>query len=234
MKVRNPHECLETEWTNNPAVSVRLQEALDENLLPPCYHTHPVVVASLEPVLPCALYMDGVAYTNTDSVLGIWLVNCITGVRHTLALIRKKMTCRCGCRGWCTYWPVLFWLHWCCLALARGENPFDRHDELPWKTSDAFRLATRGVKLNFKRAAIIYSKGDLAEFCDRYAFPSWNSNIRPCFLCNGFGPGLFLHLGWSSDACPSRLNVDADFELACQRCEITVTITNDTFELFTF
>ena len=56
--------------------------------------------------MPWCLYMDGVAYSLSDTVLGIWIYNMVTGTRMQIALIRKRIVCACGCRGWCAYWPI--------------------------------------------------------------------------------------------------------------------------------
>ena len=35
--------------------------------------------------------MDSLPYSLVDSVLGVWLINLITGARHVLLIIRKKL-----------------------------------------------------------------------------------------------------------------------------------------------
>ena len=45
-------------------------------------------------------FMDGVAYSHTDSVLGVWAINMISQNRHVVALIRKRQMCQGGCQGW--------------------------------------------------------------------------------------------------------------------------------------
>ena len=54
--------------------------------------------ASSTPVLPVALFMDSVAHSHTDSVLGEWAINMISQKRHVAALIRKRQMCKCGCQ----------------------------------------------------------------------------------------------------------------------------------------
>ena len=73
--------------------------------LPPSYYSHPVVQgAGGELVWPIAIYLDGVPYSLTDSVIGFWVHNLISGMRYLIGIIRKRNICQCGCRGWCTIW----------------------------------------------------------------------------------------------------------------------------------
>ena len=137
MPVRNPHESLERELVEDTSIPAKLRDAMARNQLPPSYAQHPVVAAN-EPgtVLPVAVYMDGVQHRDSDSVVAVWLVNMISGRRHICALIRKSLTCKCGCRGWDTFFPVLIWLRQCLKDMADGIFPAARHDGRPWQAND--------------------------------------------------------------------------------------------------
>ena len=77
-----PHELVDRDAS--PALRTQLREAIDHGELPPAYVHHPVVVAhgSMDdPVLPLPIYLDGVPYSVNDSVVGIWIVNNISGDR---------------------------------------------------------------------------------------------------------------------------------------------------------
>ena len=65
--------------------------------------TTQIVKASSTPVLPVAVFMDSVAHSPTDSVLGVWAINMISQKRHVVALVRKTHLCRCG---WGLVFPV--------------------------------------------------------------------------------------------------------------------------------
>eukprot|EP00969_Alexandrium_andersonii_P309297 13668454-Alexandrium_andersonii.AAC.1 len=80
MPFRPPHECLEQELSDDPSLLSELQRQRADAHLPPAYYEHPVVVAAGDdPVVPLALYMDGVAYSDCDSTVGIWMVNLVNG-----------------------------------------------------------------------------------------------------------------------------------------------------------
>jgi hypothetical protein len=105
--VQPPHELAEREIHGNPAAVVRMQELVDHGDMPPSYREHPVVQGTVDLVMAWGLYLDGVPYSQVDSVLGVWLFNIATGARHLCALVRKRAACKCGCRGGCTYWGLM-------------------------------------------------------------------------------------------------------------------------------
>lgn len=225
LAVRPGHELLHEELEDDPSVLLRLREANEDGDLPRCYYEHPVVRNTSDDVLPVAIYIDGVAYSQSDTVLGFWLVNLITGARHVMALVRKRIVCKCGCRGWDTYFPVLVWLKWSVSCLAEGRFPTSRHDGSPWTDHDnLWRADFSGQRLAMK-AAVIQLRGDWSEFCDRYGFPNWGSGLRPCFLCACAGPALYATEGASAVALGWHDNEDAEYDAACERCEIRVTVT---------
>ena len=100
VKAWPPHEAVDESVRRDPTITTRLLEMVDDRALPPCYFAHPVVRANPEKyVLPLGLFADGVPYSQSDSVIGVWIVNLINGQRNLIAVIRKKRSCDCGCRG---------------------------------------------------------------------------------------------------------------------------------------
>ena len=139
--------------------------------------------------------MDALPYSLVDSVIGVWLINLITGARHVMMVVRKKIVCACGCRGWCTYHGMLLFIHWVLECLAKKRYPNCRHDNTPFHTvADAFRINLAGLAMK-TRGAILKLKGDWQEFCDRFGFPIWQSGLRPCFCCNAFTETMFVAIG---------------------------------------
>ena len=122
------HEAVSDELNTDPTILPLLDEALSDGRLPPSYHENVVVQSVADPPVPVAIYMDGLPYSLVDSVLGIWAIMLLTGTRRLVGVIRKKLVCECGCRGWCTWYPVLRCLHWSCETLAAATFPEMRHD----------------------------------------------------------------------------------------------------------
>ena len=91
--------------------------------MPDSYHANPIVQAHPdEPVLPLGLFVDATPYSLTDSVLGFWTVCLVTGRRWLSAALRKKVCCKCGCRGWCAYDVVVRFLRWSIAILGPGHG----------------------------------------------------------------------------------------------------------------
>jgi len=218
------HELLHYEFEENPLIPELLHEAVEAGM-PPSYKDH-VVVASHrdEQIVPLGLYMDGVPYSITDSVVAISFINLLTQARHYMCIVRKRLCCRCGCRGWCTWHAVLSFVAWCIRACAAGFFPPERHDGLPWTERDGHRASLAGKRLGF-RGAVCQLRGDWAEFCERLGLPTWQSGLRPCFLCAADLFNMYSITGLSLDSTPWHGNVDKDFEDACARCEIHVRVT---------
>ena len=143
---------------------------------------------------PISLYMDAVPYSHTDSVLAVWAQCLVTGARFCLGVLRKRTPCKCGCRGWCSFNELFMFLRWSLLALARGIFPPTRHDGKPWASADAVRCGTAGKYLPC-RAAVVFIKGDWAEYSATLGFPNHADGLRPCFRCVAFGDDRFDYLG---------------------------------------
>ena len=217
------HEVVDEELTATRSAAVQFQEAVDERRFPPAYWSNPVVKASPTPVVPLALFLDGVPYSLTDSVVGVWVVNLLTSKRHLLGVVRKAITCKCGCRGWDTWYSILRFLRWSLRACAQGSYPSSGHDG---ELLSGRRAALAGAPMKYK-AVVVHIRGDWAEFCERFGFPTCASNARPCFLCDANQENMHNSIGLSLASSPWHLNTDEDFEAACNRCEIHVQIDSD-------
>ena len=80
-----PHELIAHEMDSDPSLGLRLDESKHD--LPPCCWDHRVVQAHPDNLpIPAAIYLDGVPYSQTDSVIGFWIENLISSRRHLFAL----------------------------------------------------------------------------------------------------------------------------------------------------
>ena len=186
----------------------------------PNYYKHPLVKKSKASALPVPLsvYIDAAPYSLTDSCLGVWLEELVTGRRFVLALLRKRRVCKCGCRGWCTYWTLMNWLKHCFVALAEGKWPRRRHDGEKWTSQDG-RRASRAGEYLLAIGALIQLRGDWPEFCERLGMPTWASHMRPCFVCNAEKHTWFDFSSCTPVSSPWHLNEHEDYMTACSRCE---------------
>ena len=223
------HELLAEEFSDkSEELTKGLEEAKESDALPRVYHEHPFVSRSTEPVLPYCVYLDGVKYTRTDSVLGIFVYFFIAGVRHLVACVRKSEFCSCGCGGWCTIEPLMMALRWSMVALAQGVWPSARHDGSGWMSSDFKRSQRAGQPLGF-RAVCLFIKADWAEYLGTMGFTSWSSLNSPCPFCLTDLERFFSLHGYSALSMPSSWKTLRHYETACEACERTVWI--DTREM---
>lgn len=221
----NPlHEAIAREVRQDPLILERVRE----HRWPAAYTNHPLVVEARAQgkqwPLPLALYMDGVRYTaplagRSDSILGIWAYNGVTEKRHYLASLRAQDTCKCGCRGWCSLYPLMLSLAWSLRALAEGRRPSVRHDSTEWDPEDpVFRMSLEhGPAL--PQCVLIWLKGDWAEVHHSLGLPSVMSRCAPCPMCAS--PQGRLHDMYRSFEFVARAQ---SYEAACAAREIAVQV----------
>ena len=217
------HENYADDIEQDPTFRVRLHESRISNKLPPSYWEHPLVKSHPDKLIGAvAIYMDGVRYSNSDTVVGIWLVCVVTGRRHLVALVRKRNLCDCGCKGWCTWFTILSYIRWCCECLHEGVMPSQRHDCSEWLGQDSVRAQRAGKA--FTPAIVLYLKGDWMEFCERFGFFGQGHSLRTCFLCNAHRYNLYEAAGSSILALPFHCNTHDSWDAACTSCEIVVAL----------
>ena len=208
--------------------ATQVNEFFAHRQLPPVYHQHPMVRrpapegSPTSRPIPAAIYVDAVPYSQTDSLIGWWLVNLISQKRYLYCVVRKRNSCRCGCRGWCTFRPIWELTRWSLAALADGRYPALRFDGA-WRDSDSKRIALAGQPMRY-RMVVLYVKGDWSEYASTLGLPAWNDGIRPCFECAGIGPGLYAIEGNGPLGLRWPTNGEDDYDRACARCEFWVTL----------
>ena len=77
-----PHERFDEYLRMREGFSAEVHGATEFKTLPRRYSEHPVVTGQppgSAPVASFNLFVDGVAYSLTDTVIGFWLINQITG-----------------------------------------------------------------------------------------------------------------------------------------------------------
>jgi hypothetical protein len=217
VEVLLPHEQLHKEVCDSPGLRERLRNAT----WPASFAQHPVVRAARgQPVLPLALYLDGAQYSKAGaSVLVFVVVNLLSGLRHLVCVLDKRRVCKCGCRGWCTFHPIMAFLRWSFAVLASGLHPPADHEGKPWP-ADGQRLSLAQLPLACGRGAVQQIRGDWAEFSHTLGFPTWHSSDHPCLWCRADRDTLYdARAEW-------ELTGHASYELACDRCEVHVQITS--------
>lgn len=220
------HEQLAKSIADGVGAITRLAEKARAGDLPKVYTEHPIVIqnaGSETPVIPVALFVDAVPYALNDSVLGYWGINVLSGERFLYAVARKKHSCRCGCRGFCSYDVHARITEWSVEAMSKGVYPASRHDGRPWQVNDSARASLAGTPMPCK-FAVIYVKGDWAEFSHTLGYASWNDGVRPCFACTAHGPDMHIVSGNSPEGLRWHTDGPGDVDKACTACEIRVHV----------
>lgn len=70
-------------------------------------------------------------------------------------------------------------------------------------------------------------KGDWAEFCHTFGFPTWKSAANPCLFCSCDQSGLYTVDNLSIATFPHELKTQEGHEAACAACEHWVVITQE-------
>ena len=149
--------------------------------------------------------------------------------RHVLMLLRKQDICHCGCKGWCSLYPAFCFLRWSLEILRNGEMPSSRHDGAPWGKGDGTRATWAGDRLTF-RVACVLIKGDLHELCVSWGFPS-TASLDPCIFCNVTNRDFLAVVGMSPHNTSFRKKTFEDYNQACAKCEIWVTMSWGNFQI---
>ena len=85
---------------------------VDMASLPPAQRDHDVVKHALANgthptrIRRLGIFMDAVGFTQSESFEGLFVNDLDTGMRWLVAVLRKAEMCKCGCRGFCTFWPL--------------------------------------------------------------------------------------------------------------------------------
>ena len=77
---------------------------------------------------PVNIYIDGVAYTRQDSVIGFWAQFALSPRKHLVAVLKKSEMCGCGCHGWDSVYPILSAIAWSIENMRYGTYPQRRHN----------------------------------------------------------------------------------------------------------
>lgn len=218
-----PHEIICDEYRDNTET---IRHAFATTEFPVGFTEHPVTQAcrlSGTFAWPLALYVDGVKFAREDTANGWWLVDLITGRRWSLCNMRKSQLCQCGCKGWCSIYPIMLLLGWSCRALVAGVHPSRGHTGL---RLDDMRESVGNSAMPC-RGVIMYIKGDWMEFATTLAFPSWADVNCPCPRCWCTHDTLFSTRGLSALGTPFPQKTFAQYERACDACERKIAPLSD-------
>jgi hypothetical protein len=138
--------------------------------------------------------------------------------------------CKCGCRGWCSLWPLLYVVAWDLNLGAEGKFAKNRHDNSPFDIElDGFRIERNesGVDLLALFLAVVEFRGDWPAMTEVAAVRNWAHKYHPCMFCHISLAQLKAAIacsGFSLDAGPFPDWTDADHRAEVTRCTISVHV----------
>ncbi len=132
--------------------------------------------------------------------------------------------CNCGCRGWCSCFPIQDLIAWSVKALGNGVHPSTRHDGGDWQERDAERAKLAGSDIGV-RGVCLFLKGDWSELVHTHGFAAWNDAKAPCPLCTSNIENLYELRGFSALVMPSPSRTMTTYNDDCNACEIDIDIT---------
>jgi hypothetical protein len=214
--VQPPHERIHDEMTRRGSTEEDVRQLIGEQGFGQQYHNHDVVRDSTHPVIPVAIYVDGVRYLRREGLVGFWVVNMVTHVRHVVAVVRRSRLCQCGCGGWCSVWAILSFLQWSLTAGARGQFPDRDMHGVPWADDDHRKTLIGPLQFAM---AVLQIKGDWAEFAHTLGFASWSTARYPCMFCHAEKTNWHDMRGVSLLMQPWPSTSPEQYEEACGLCE---------------
>eukprot|EP00971_Amphidinium_carterae_P344338 6484675-Amphidinium_carterae.2 len=184
------------------------------------YWEHPLHQTAGPPIIPIALFMDGLVYGRSRNMLVFQVVNLVTQQRYLLTAVRKDWGCTCGCGSWCTLACIYNWIYYTFKCSESGVYARLRHDGTPF--SDARRQDRAGSAMRV-RAFLHQVRVDWSEWAHSLGVPNWRSTENPCPLCTTTRPNMFANMrNCGPSSVPFKLkNVDS-YRRDCADCCVWV------------
>ena len=204
------------------------------------YKEHPAVQkmkAQGVPVIPVALYLDATEYAKRDSMLVLTCTNLLSERKHVICVLRKRLMCGakagCGCKGWCSLYPLWLFVQWSLEALGDAVYPVARHntkldglkpEARVWRAEDKQGAEKAGFPMP-AAAAVVQIRVDWAEMSSRLGLANWSTASDPCFLCHCSQDDMYEKDKLAArEPMPWPLRTADGYDQACEDCEIQVPI----------
>ena len=223
-----PHEILAQEFASR---GEDMEREMKNHDFPPAVLAHPVNREPPPPiasstVFPFGLYVDGVSFgRREDTAIGFWLWEVCTDKRWLLTALRKSDLCDCGCKGWCSFWPIWSALEWSLQAMRAGYYPRQRHDGADFG-KDLARQSLGDSSLGC-RGSVVAIRADWSELAGTFGLPSWKDADHPCPFCTCTTANMFDWHGVTLAAFPWSAKTHLEYDEACIDCEVPVELSHE-------
>ena len=171
------------------------------------------------------LFMDAAGFTKQESFEGLFVNDVATRRRSLVCLFRKQEVCQCGCRGFCTWYPVMEYLRHDFNQLADGIWATMRYDRMPFAPGSR-QLARAGKRIGI-RMALTEIRADWPGFAAPMGFRLSSHATCPCPVCTITLADLEQVNGITLDEGPWDDFSNVDYQAGINRCLIKVQIVSD-------
>eukprot|EP00971_Amphidinium_carterae_P336023 6472156-Amphidinium_carterae.1 len=241
IKIILPHEAL-----LRTLKGIDVEKALEAWEKPLAYQENAVVCREQGKggrcVVPYSLFMDGVEYSNSDSMLVVSLTNLLNNEVVVLACIRKRLLCGsktgCGCQHYCSLYHLFKTLNWSMRALAFGEHPTERSclqlcpelllDSGCWRFADMWLEEVAGQSMSVC-GCCLELRTDWSELASGLGVCQWNHRDFPCPLCTDTKDNMYTLLG-NKDA-PRTLKKEGGYEEEVVTAEVAVALSDASWSM---
>jgi hypothetical protein len=193
------------EWTPLQREHVVIRRALAANV-------HPSRLRRL------GIFMDAAGFTKNESFEGFFVNDLQTNQRFLIAVVRKAEACQCGCRGFCTYWPIHDAIRSDLESAAEGVWSVTSHLQEPHP--DGSMEALRAGKPMGLVLAACELRADMPGYTGPLGFRASGHALNPCCVCNVCKAGLADLSNVTLDEGPATNFTTADYRQLVAQCSV--------------
>ena len=149
---------------------------------------HSVVVeavtngAHLSRIRRVGFFLDDAGFTKNESFCAMYLSDVSTNERFLVAIVRKEELCKCGCRGFCTYYCIHDAVLQDLEAAALGRWQVSECDATPFPAG-GFKSVRSGQPMGII-LAVTELRADLPGYTGPVGMRSTAHGMYPCPSCN--------------------------------------------------
>jgi hypothetical protein len=170
------------------------------------------------------IFMDAAGFTKNESFEGLFVNDLDTGHRFLIAVIRKAEFCACGCRGFCTIWPVHDAILNDLQSAADGRWSVVSHLQEQFPVGSEQR-ARAGLPMGLV-LAVCEIRADMPGYTGPMGFRASSHAVNPCCVCSICKKDLAMMDNVSLDDGPASAFTTDQYRQLVQECTIIVDITS--------
>ena len=170
------------------------------------------------------IFMDAAGFTKQESFEGLFITDLDTGQKFLVCIIRKADYCNCGCRGFCTLWPVHDAILSDLQSAADGRWSVLSHLREPFHADTV--ASTRAGQPMGVVLAVTEIRADMPGYTGPMGFRASSHCQHPCCVCNVSKAGLQNLSEMSLAGGPADTFTTAQYRELVTACSAVVKLSN--------